>query len=392
MAASGQSTIRKVYAHVALQSFAENSGGLFVNAFLVRQGVPVPLALASFALLLLSRFALRGAVLPLAKRMGLRNVLALGVAVRTVGYLLLPSVTGIGPMLGFYLFVSGLGSVLYWTSYHAFVSAVGDSAARGRQVSIQQAATAIVAIVAPITGGLLLVSAGPRIGFVVVALVQAAAALPLLTAPNPAVVRDVAPAAPSAVVLTRFARRLYFAEGLHAGCAGVVWNMALFVSLGERFEAFGGAMALAGLVAAAGSLLIGRLIDSGEGRRTLVLAYGAAALAIAIKALAFASPMAAVGATALGALVTPMAATALLSPLYGMAQRSACVLRFAMATEGGWDLGCAGACLIAAAALQLGAGFRLPILLGLAAVSAITLMLRHWYAQAAAQPGLAEPA
>ncbi|MFM2301843.1 MAG: hypothetical protein RLZZ84_1579 [Pseudomonadota bacterium] len=375
-------TIRRVYAHSALQSIVEGGGGLFVVGFFVRQGLSYPLALASFAAVLLSRFGLRGAILPLALRIGLRNVLLLGIAVRALSFAMLPWVTGLDATLIGYILLSGLGSVLYWTGYHAFMSAVGSEGALGRQVSVQQAVTAIVGIVAPILGGFLLVSAGPMLAFMAVAALQAAAALPLLGAPNPPVDHTSQPDS----ALLGFARKLYFAEGVQAGCAVVIWNLALFAALGEHFDSFGGALAVAGIGAAAGSLLIGKMIDGGRGHHSLTLAYGLSAATIAIKALAYAHPWAAIAATALGALVTPMTATAMLSPLYAMAQRSNCVLRFNMATEGGWDLGCAGACLVTAAMLAGGFSFRLPILLGLASVATIAAMLARWYAteQAAA--------
>ncbi len=43
------SPLRAITVHSALQSFAENTGGLFMTAFLVAQGVSQPLALAAFA-------------------------------------------------------------------------------------------------------------------------------------------------------------------------------------------------------------------------------------------------------------------------------------------------------------------------------------------------------
>lgn len=379
-AASANTVIRRVYAHAALQSIVEGAGGLFVVGFFVKQGLSYPLALISFAGVLLSRFALRGAILPLALRIGLRNVLLLGIAIRVPSFVMLPWIDGLDAKLIVYILLSGLGSVLYWTSYHAFMSAVGSEGALGRQVSVQQAVTAIVGIVAPAAGGILLVRAGPLAAFLAVAGLQACTALPLLGAPNPKVDHKAAPD-PG---LLRFARRLYLAEGVQAGCAVVIWNLALFAALGEHFDSFGGALALAGIGAAAGSLLIGRLIDRGQGHHSLTLAYGLSATAIVIKAIAYAHPWAAVAATALGALVTPMTATAMLSPLYAMAQRSNCVLRFSMATEGGWDMGCAGACLITAAMLAAGSSFRLPILLGLAGVAVIAAMLARWYAREAA--------
>ena len=79
---SANTAIRRVYAHSALQSIVEGAGGLFVVGFFVKHGLSYPLALASFAAVLLSRYALRGIILPLALRIGLRDVLLLGVAVR----------------------------------------------------------------------------------------------------------------------------------------------------------------------------------------------------------------------------------------------------------------------------------------------------------------------
>lgn len=369
--------LRPVYFHTGMQSFVEASGGIFIAGFLVSRGMSYPAALASFAAIVLSRFVLRGTVLPLARAAGLRSVVLTGIAIRTISFLILPHVTGIGPLLGLFLFVSGLGSVLYWTGYHAFVSALGDSARGGRQVSIQQATSAVVGIVAPIVGGVLLARAGAQTGFGVIAAIQALAALPLIGAPNPSVA---ARATPDRQAM-RFARMLYLNEGFHAGCAVVLWNLALFVSLGEHFDSFGGAIAVAGLAAAAGSVLVGKLIDGGRPQHSLLLAYGAAGLALLLKGAAYASPWLAVAATALGALVTPMVATAMLTPLYGMARRSPCVLRFNMATEGGWDLGCSAACLLAAAVLQAGGTFRLPILVGLVAVLTMALKLRGFYAR-----------
>ncbi|MEL0252507.1 MAG: MFS transporter, partial [Novosphingobium sp.] len=158
-----------------------------------------------------------------------------------------------------------------------------------------------------------------------------------------------------------------------------VWNLALFVTLGQNFESFGGALALAGFGAAAGSLIIGRLIDGGRGTHSLALAYGLGAAVLVLKALAWASPLPALVATALGALAAPMLATAMLSPLYAMAQRSQCTLRFNMATEGGWDLGCSTAALVAAALLATGFGYTAPILLGLLAIAGIGWGLTQWY-------------
>ncbi len=373
------SPLRAITVHSALQSFAENTGGLFMTAFLVAQGVSQPLALAAFAALVMTRFAMRAIVLPLAVGRGLKCVVVLGIVIRAAGYVLLGFVTRADGWMLAYVLAMGLGSVLYWTAWHAYNAAIAQGATRGRQVSLQQAATAGVAIVAPVIGGLIHDRMGPVAGFALIAAIQLAAAWPLLRAP------DVRVAAQATVdrALIRFARPLYCAEGLHSGAVNVVWNLALFVSLGERFGAFGGTLALSGACAAGASLLVGRRIDAGQGRAMVPLAYGCAGLAVLAKAIAWRHPVAAVAATALGAVVTPITQVALLAPLYAMARRSACPLRFAMATEAGWDLGCALACMLAAGALALGTSYTWPILAGLAGVATVTVMLARWYARPA---------
>ncbi|MEL0252508.1 MAG: MFS transporter, partial [Novosphingobium sp.] len=74
-------------------------------------------------------------------------------------------------------------------------------------MSIQQATTAAVGIVAPVAGGFLLSGAGPVIGFAVIAAMQLLASLPLLDAPNPAIPRE--SRADPAIVSA--GRRIYFA-------------------------------------------------------------------------------------------------------------------------------------------------------------------------------------
>ena len=78
-----------------------------------------------------------------------------------------------------------------------------------------------------------------------------------------------------------------------------VWPIALFVSLHESIPAYGGAMALAGLVGAACGLVLGRYIDTGHGRRVVVIAYGVATLVVILRAASVGSPWLAVTANAI---------------------------------------------------------------------------------------------
>lgn len=92
-----------------------------------------------------------------------------------------------------------------------------------------------------------------------------------------------------------------------------VWPIALFVSLSESIPAYGGAMALAGVVGGASGLLLGRHIDAGHGRWVVVIAYTVVALVVLLRAASVRSPWLAVSTNTRGALVMPL----LLPPLWG---------------------------------------------------------------------------
>jgi len=371
----GNSAINRVNLHSGVQALAAGAGGVFVLVFLLRAGVSAPLVLCAMAAMNAGRFVLRPFVLPLARRLGLRMTLVLGTVLEAAIYPLLPLVQGPDWAFAAVVAVGPVGSVLYWTCYHAYFASLGDAEHRGGQIGAREALTAIVGIVAPLLGGWALVVGGPWIAFLGVAAVQVLAAAPLMGAPEVAVAK----AEPGGFRVAWLGAALMACDGIFAGGYHYVWQIALFVSLGESFTAYGGAMALAALVGAASSLWIGRHIDAGRGRSALVIAFAVAAGVLTLRAVSLGTPWLAVTANALGALVVAVWIPALMTPVYNLAKASPCPLRFSVATEGGWDLGCGGACLVGAAMTAGGLTLAAPVLLGLAgAVAAFALLWRRY--------------
>ena len=132
---------------------------------------------------------------------------------------------------------------------------------------------------------------------------------------------------------------LFAADGWIAAGYVFVWQIALFLSLGESLFAYGGALAIAALVGAAGGLALGRHIDAGHGKRAVWYAFGTFALIIALRALATGNATAAVVANALGSLGGCLYIPTLMTAVYTQAKRSPCTLRYHVVTEGGWDIG-----------------------------------------------------
>jgi hypothetical protein len=373
----GNDAINRVILHSGIQALAQGAAGVFVFVFLLRAGVPLPFVFLSLAAMVGARFLMRPMVLPLAKRFGVRSTLVLGTVLEAAIFPILPLVHGPGPLLVVAVLVGAVGSVLYWTSYHAFFASLGDVEHRGGQIGAKEAVAAIVGIVAPLIGGWGLVTGGPWITFIAAAVVQALAAIPLLGAPQVKVV-DEAPGGFRAAMLgsAMLATDGWFAAGFY-----YTWQIALFVSLGESFTAYGGAMALAGVVGAVSGMVFGRWIDIGHGRKAALITYGIAAAVIVLRAASLETPWLAVLANAAGPLIQTLQATAMMTLVYNLAKASPCPLRFHIATEGGWDLGCGLGCLTAAGLAALGQPLSAPILLALIGGAAACLMLLRSYAR-----------
>src|SRR5262249_28343416 len=148
--------------------------------------------------------------------------------------------------------VGAIGGVFYWTSYHAFFAALGEAEHRGDHIGARDAAAAVIGIVAPLVGGWGLVKFGPAGAFAGGAIVQALAAIPVLGAPQVPGRAE----APGGFRAAMIGAGLTATDGWFAASFTTVWDVALFLTLGQSFTAYGAAMALGGLVGAATSLVV----------------------------------------------------------------------------------------------------------------------------------------
>jgi MFS transporter, DHA1 family, inner membrane transport protein len=367
--------VNRVNLHSGIQALAQGAGGIFFLVFLLQAGVSVPAALCALAGIIAGRFVLRPAILPLGRRFGLKPLLIAGTLGVALQYPLLAAVDGVGTMLYVLCIVAAVGEIFYWPSYHAYFSMVGDAEHRGHQLGAREALTAIVNIVAPLIGAWALVTLGPTWMFAGAGLVQAAAALPLIGAPNIAV----KPKVEGSVRAAWYGAALMAVDGWFDAFLIFVWQIALFLALRESIPAYGGAMALAGLVGAVFGLWLGRHIDAGHGRRAVVIAGLAAVALVLLRAFSLDSVWLAVTANALGALFWPLLIPVLGTALYNMGKAAPCPLRFQIVTETGWDLGACLGCLITAALYAWGAPLSGVILLALPGAAALVLLLWRYF-------------
>jgi hypothetical protein len=189
----------------------------------------------------------------------------------------------------------------------------------------------------------------------------------------------VKPTAPAAFRTALPGMLMFASDGWIYACSGYAWQIALFLTLGESFTAFGGALALSALVGAVSGLVLGQYIDAGRGVRAVWLTYGSLAALIVLRAMSVDMVALAVIANALGALIACLYVPTIMTAVYNQAKSSPCPLRFHVAAEGGWDIGGASGCVAAATLSALGAPLSTTILLSLAGAALGHFLLYRYY-------------
>lgn len=368
-------TVNLLNLHYAIHAVALSGGAAFFTVYLLKAGVGVEATLIAIAAILIGRLLLRPMVVPLGARFGIRPLLVAGTFMTAMQYPLLAEVHGVGPMLFALCAMSSAGDTLYWSTYHAYFAALGDDEHRGHQIGAREAVAALVGIMSPLVTAFLLTRLGPRAAFGATALVVASAAIPLFFTPDV----KVAARSPGAYKASMQGVLLFVADGWIAAGFYFAWQIVLFQTLHEDFENFGGALAIAALAGAIGGLLLGRHIDEGHGRRAALIACGAVAFVVILRALVPGAPLLAVAATALGSLTACLYLPTLMTAVYTLAKRAPCILRFHVAAEGGWDVGGASALLSAAALVHFGAPLSFGVLIGLIGTAGAYWQLRRYY-------------
>jgi DHA1 family inner membrane transport protein len=367
--------------HSVIGSVALGGGGAFYSVYLLKAGLSVPAVLLALAFTFALRLLLRIFLLSFAIRVGLRWTVIVGTILMAISFPFLIGVDGIGWGLFWLVLTSALADTVYWPSFHAYFAALGDAEHRGQQLGIQVAATSILGIISPLAAGWLLVSSGPRATFFATGAIQLLAALPLFWTPDIAIARR----APGAFRAAIAGAMLFVGDGWVSAGFYIVWQIALFLTLGQSYVAYGGALAVAALVGAVGGLLLGRLIDSGRGTRAVWYSVSLAALVITMRAGVLGNPTLAVAANALGSLVSCLYVPTLMTAVYNQAKRSPCVLRFHIAAEGGWDVGVTSGLCFAALLTWLGHPIAYGILISLIGVATVFLLLHRYYARHASE-------
>ncbi|WP_043360655.1 hypothetical protein [Belnapia sp. F-4-1] len=334
--------------HSALFGLAAAMAGGFVGAYLIKLGLGLPVALATYAGLLTVRCGIRLLAVEVVRRVGIAGGMKVGAALGALGFLpLLLADRSTGWLLAWVVAVS-MAEALYWPAYHTATAATAaGEGSLGRQLGERMTVGALVAVAGPLVGGLLLASFGEAADFGIAAFCSLLSILPLARigriegGPMPSL-REALRGTDRVGVAT------FAADGWISSGLTFVWPMLLFSSMGANYEAFGAANAIAGLAGAAVSLFCGHAIDRGQRDRCLLLVCTALAGSFALRATSAWWPLGAVMANATGAAIMGFYGPVVMSAVYARAKRSGAIYRFQINLEAGWDCGAVAGLLVAA--------------------------------------------
>jgi hypothetical protein len=362
--------------HAALFGLASAMAGGFVGAYLIKLGLGLPVALATYAALLAIRCGVRLAAVAVVRRIGIAGGMMLGAVLGALAFLpLLLADRSTGWLLAWVVAVS-TAEALYWPAYHAATAATAaGEGSLGRQLGERMTVGALVTVVGPLAGGFLLASFGEAADFGIAALCALLSILPLARMGR----IEGGPVPSLREALGGFDRRgtaAYAADGWIASGLGFVWPMLLFSSMGASYEAFGAANAAAGLVGAAVSLFCGRAIDRGQRDRYLLLVCVALAASFGLRAASAWWPLAAAMANATGAAIAGFYGPVVISVVYERAKRSGAIYRFQINAEAGWDCGAVAGLLLAALVAWAAPAASLAVLPAALGIAPLYLAIR----------------
>jgi hypothetical protein len=361
---------RLLTVHCVLSSLAMSLAGGFIGAYLMRLGFSIAMTVVLYAFLLGFRLALRAALLPLVRRLGMRQAMLAGRALTALQFL--PLIGADDPVwLGAWVLIVSAGECIYWPVCHAANAVRGGGGRRGWQIALRQIASTGVSVAGPVAGAAILTDAGPGMEFGIAAALGLASAAPLLWM-GPIDLGRVPTLRQSVRMVDPVGLWAFAADGFMTGGLGIAWPMILFATLGSSYDALGWASSVAGAAGALAGLGCGIAIDRGYRHRLSHLVTIALLTGVALRVAAGWAPWTAFVANAAGAAVGGMYYPVIMSMMYDRAKRSESAYQFHLAAEAGWDTGAILGCLAAAATVWSG----LPLTLGVLP-SALGILVIH---------------
>jgi|AntAceMinimDraft_10_1070366.scaffolds.fasta_scaffold03489_6 MFS family permease len=266
-----------LYITVAILELGAGLISVFIPIYFWKLGIPLWGII--FFYLLWSIYSVIGtfAILPLIRRLSDKMMMALGIPLLIIFFLLLNNIES----MNFLFFLAPIPYALYYPlffgGYHMNFSRVSDKGHEGEEIGIKQAIVAIICFITPFIGGVLIINFGFQITFLVAGIILLISIIPLFFFPTRR--KLTSPLTAKLLFNTVKDRPM---KGFHVGTFGyatesmissIIWPIFLFLILGN-IEKLGGIISLGSLLSAGAVFFAGRLSDKGK-RNTIFSWTGA---------------------------------------------------------------------------------------------------------------------
>lgn len=373
-------TINLLNLHAGLHRFSTNIFDTFGAIYLIHLGLSFPTVALVWAGSCAVRFFLRPLSVVLSEKIGLRKAVIFGVIINSGIFFVLSLISGLNIWLYFYIFYLALCDITYWLPYHSYYAAAGDDGLRGKQVGAQLSFTAVMRTIAPLMGGILIVSMGFSSLYIVATIVMLISVLPLFFMKNvsPGKRMDWQEALQS---IDKRGLIMQLGDGI-LYAHGFIWTIVLFYLVGN-YVVFGGLVAFEILATAILFLLLGYYLDrnNGHGRNFSKIGLGLIGAVVVMRALWVSSVPEIIFSDIVIALAMTFFSLSFGVGFYNLAKRSANTLWFNFFGESGWDIGAAAALSVAAGLYALGVPLRYIILFSLLGLFIIYRVLMKFYSK-----------
>lgn len=369
-------TINFLTLHSGIHRFSLNIFDTFGAIYFLSLGISFSIVALTLACSCLLRIVLRPFSLFLSEKIGLKRALILGVFVNTGLFLVISKVNGVNNWLYFYILYFALCDIFYWLPYHSYMAVAGDENLRGKQIGTKIGFITILRMASPLIGGLIISNFGFLALYLSAMLIMLLSIFPLFFT------IDMKPGKP---MLFKEAIKTIDKKGmimqLGSGILFIhtfVWTIILFYFV-ENYVFFGGLVTFELLTTVALSILLGYLIDKGDGKNITYIGLIIIGIVIISRTLFITTLPVIIITDIIIALGIIFYTSSFEVGFYNLAKESGNTLWFNFFGELGWDFGAGLSLLLIAGLFVIGVQLRLLIVFSLPGLFFVYYVLNNFY-------------
>lgn len=276
--------LNELYVSISIRAFAFSLIGIFVPIYLYQRGYSFTSIFIFFGLFSLTHALFSMPAAKISSRLGVKRSMLISMPFLIIFLLLLYSLEDFRwplPLLSVFV---GIGTSLFWISYHVDFAKFSDRKNRGKQIGLSKIAMSIFSVLGPIVGAVILTFEGFKILFIITSVLLIGSVVPLFMS------RELHE--PASFSLKGFFKGQkirdvlsYMGHGIENKIGLVVWPLFIFIFiLDEKYISLGLVSSLALSVALISTLVVGKFSDIS---RKVMLKFGSVFNAIVWVAKSF---------------------------------------------------------------------------------------------------------